>query len=382
MTHSEQDTPKYACHLCQGIDLELNNVENAKVLGVSEATIRRHKAHMGKQTDAFFTTVPISAITSRRSTVRLPDGSYERVTYDPRITAMLESRSYEDLERAIDSFTPTKPLSKEDATGDTFVVCPADLQVGKAKELRGGSEELIERVMTSLAKAQDRAREFKPAEIILADLGDIIEGFSNTGSQPQTNDLDLTTQVRTARRLMLEAIRLLAPLTPRLVYVTVPSNHCQVRAPGSKDLASIPQNDWGCEIAQQLQDALEDRAEFRHVTFEQPEDYEEALTLHTQTGTALGMVHGHQARSPEKIADWWKGQSHGRRSGLHLADILLFGHYHSLRVQQSGDGRWLIGAPTSDNGSGWFANKTGESSTPGMLSFTTRMGEWANLEIL
>ena len=368
------------CPICAAIDYNLSNVENGRRLDVSEMTIRRHKAHKSlDDVDSFFTDIPNAIITSRGRSILTADG-WEKITYSPAKAALLETLKYDDIERAIENytFTPAPPSHRY----GSFVLCLADYQVGKAGEAGGGTPELIARVLASLSKAVERVKEEKPCEIILLDLGDGIEGFSNTGSQAQTNDIDLTTQIRTFRRLMIEAIKMFAPLAPNVTYASVPSNHCQLRAPGGKDLASTPDNDFGLEVSYQLEDVLEGRENYSHVRFVRPTGQSEALTLQTVDGTFIGAVHGHQAKSPDKMGEWWKGQSHGRRDDLHKADILLYGHYHSMRVQQSGDSRWLLGAPTSDNGSQWFTNKTGEQSKSGMLAFTTNSGQWKDLEIL
>lgn len=368
-----------ACNVCAQIDLGLSNRENARRIGVDESSIRRHKAHMSEQKDSFFD-IPNEIITSRGRTVRLQDGSYEKVTYNPNRRAMLEALSYDDLERAIEGFVPHPPRPRR-ATGTTRVLCVSDLQIGKAHEVLGGTPELIQRVMASFHSFVTQCTLLPTDEIVIADLGDIIEGFGNTKSQAQTNDTDLTTQIRTARRLLIEIIKMCVNLAPKITYVSVPSNHCQVRAEGSKDLASTTDNDWGLEISHQIEDALGDRPGFEHVEFVRPARIQEAVTIQTG-GTTVGFVHGHQARSPEKIGEWWKGQSHGRRSNLHNADLLIHGHYHSLRVTQSGDARWVFGTPTSDGGSTWFTNTTGEQSVTGMLTFTLTNGKWSDLEII
>ncbi len=369
------------CALCAAIDPSLTNVENARRLDTSESTIRRHLGFKTPVTDPFFTEIPVSAITSRRTTRRLVDGSYERVTYDPKRIALAQLRQFDDIERAIAGFEFTPPAATKDRTG-TLHVCAADLQVGKVDAL-GGTDELLERVFSSLYAAADRAKRDKPEQIVLWDLGDIIENFTNTNQQRETNDLDLVTQIRVARRILVEAIKLLAPLAPELVFASVPSNHCQVRTGlGNKAAASNSDNDFGLEINTQVQDVFEGRQEFSNVVFVRPQSLSEALTVTTGDGTVIGAVHGHQGRSQDKMGEWWKGQSHGRRDNLHNADILLYGHFHNMRVQHSGDARWLIGAPTSDNGSTWFSAKSGETSKNGMLVFTTRRGQWAHLEIL
>jgi len=375
MTHPKD------CPICAAINPALTNTENARRLDTSEATIRRHRAS-NPPVDEFFG-VPNEIITSRGKTVRLPDGSYEKITYSPARAALLEVASYDDIERAIENYVFTPPSTDMSTYArEAFNLCLADFQVGKT-DAQGGTAELELRVMGSLYAARERVLREKPAEINLFDLGDGIEGFSNTGGQAQTNDLNLTTQIRVMRRLMTEAIKMFAPLTPNLNYIAVPSNHCQVRAPGSKDLASTPNDDFGIEVSHQLEDVFADREQYSHLSFHRPTEYEEALTIGTIDGTAIGAVHGHQGKSPETIAaTWWTGQSHGRRSGLDRADILLYGHFHGLRVQHSGDSRWAIGAPTSDNGSSWYANMKGVTSKTGMLGFTSSNGMWKGIEIL
>jgi len=368
------------CPVCQSIDVSATHAENARQIGVDEATIRRHRRYL-QDTDDFFG-IPNEIITSRGKTVRLPDGSYEKITYSPAKKALLEVATYDDVEQALDGYTFSAPLDSRGLKPLAYNVLVADLQTGKARELKGGTKELIERVMNSFSLAVDRIKELRPQQVNLWDLGDIIEGFSNVKNQPQTNDMNLTEQIRTARRLLTEGIKMIAPLVPSLNVITVPSNHCQVRAEGSKDLASVPNDDFGIDINYTLEEKFSEHPSFAHVKFYRPNGNEEALTITTVDGSKIGAVHGHQRGKPEMMDDWWTKQSHGRRSGLHEADMLLYGHFHSMRMEQSGDQRWLIGGPSSDNGSTWFANLTGKVATGGMLSFISNQGKWEELEIL
>lgn len=373
------------CHICDGIDPALTNVANGRKLGVSEASIRRHRAGHGTNSvlgdkDEFFADVPTAIITSRGKSVRLANGSWEKITYRPADAAIHEALTYDDIERAIEGYTAEPFDPTIEVVEEAAVLCVADLQVGK-QDVLGGTPELIARVQKSYDAFEASVRANPPAAIVIADLGDVIENFTNVTNQRETNDIDLTTQVRTARRLLLQAIKRFAPLAPKLYYVTVPSNHCQVRTSiGNGNLASTVQNDWGLEIAQQIGDVLSesDNPVFNGVTIAGPNRLEEALTLDV-CGTTLGFVHGHQSKD---LGKWWQGQSHGRRSNLHNADILLHGHWHNLSLKQSGDERWILGAPTSDSGSSWYAQQTGESSTPGMLAFRTTNGMWTDLRIM
>jgi len=271
-----------------------------------------------------------------------------------------------------------KPEPK--ATGDqSLIVVPTDLQTGK-RDWFGGTEDTIEQALTSFHKAAEIAKETRPAEIVMVDAGDPIENIYSTSSQLGTNDRDLPHQVEVAAHILLSGIEILAPHAPKLRYAAVSSNHGAHRL-GPKSPAGDVHADYGIVIAKMIGRALTlNRAAFGHVTVQTPDPYHESLVFDT-SGSRIGVVHGHQAGTADKIGEWWKGQSHGRMP-TGDARILIAGHFHSLRVQQSGDARWIMVGPASDRGSSWFTNSRGESSQSGMMSFLTRDNEWDSLKIL
>lgn len=118
----------------------LTNVELAEKFNTSEASVRRHRAKLKRRGapdmghDAFFNDVPVDAIVQRGKTIRLPDGSYEKITWKPGSAEMSEAKrlSYEDLTPVFREPLPPKPTKVSDDS--TKVVCLADLQVGKALE--------------------------------------------------------------------------------------------------------------------------------------------------------------------------------------------------------------------------------------------------------
>jgi hypothetical protein len=61
--------------------------------------------------------------------------------------------------------------------------------------------------------------------------------------------------------------------------------------------------------------------------------------------------------------------------------LLITGHYHHLRVTQSGRKTWLQ-APALDNGSEWWARETGATSPAGLLTLTVGRGGWDRLRVL
>lgn len=121
-------------------DQRASNVELAERFNTSESSVRRHRAKLKRRgapnmgNDAFFNDVPVEAITQRGKTIRLPDGSYEKITWQPGAVEMAEARrlSYDDLTPVFQEPLLPKPSKLEDAS--TKVVCLADLQAGKALE--------------------------------------------------------------------------------------------------------------------------------------------------------------------------------------------------------------------------------------------------------
>lgn len=345
----------------------------ADQFGTSEAAVRRHRkalkrrSEMGKGgVDEYFG-VPVEAITARGKTVRLSDGSYEKITYKPGIVERgeVQARRHEDLAPIFaEPVTPAPEVKPQ----STIVVVVSDLQIGKTDQ-GGGTEETVRRVRSTVARIADHVAG-RYRKVILVDCGDSTEGFSNTVSQAQTNDLPLTYQIRTAQALLADTLRALVPAAPEVTYTAVPSNHCQVRSGiGRSNRASFPGDDYGLLIADNIRQIIAGRPGYEHVRFEMPEKRLESLTVRAADGTAMGVTHGHAAGTKGRVADWFRGQVFGCVAGLQDARVLLHGHWHSFSVQTVGDSRQIICAPTADPGSSWFQNASGDSSAPSLLTF-------------
>ena len=258
-----------------------------------------------------------------------------------------------------------KPLKRKlDAA--TVVVCWADVQVGKVDHL-GGLKELLERLDDKRTHLDAYLRRSKFDRVILADVGDVIEGFSNFPAQHRTNCLSLMDQVDVAATEMWKTLRLCARFAP-VDVLSIPSNHCAWRRDGSK-LAGKPTDDWGLHISKRLERQNEEVG--LDVAFHRPPDWMEVLQFDVR-GTKLALAHGHQVNNPDQIKSWWAKMTH---SGMLDADILLTGHFHfaslrpSGRDHRTGRSRWHIQAPTLDNGSAWVANKFGEDGDPALAVF-------------
>jgi hypothetical protein len=259
-------------------------------------------------------------------------------------------------------YAPVKPL----AGSSTCVVAWADMQTGKVGA-RGGTPELIERMARKRVALEVYLKAQKIAHSVFVDVGDAIEGFENVASQMFTNDLSLPQQIDLAAVEMWKTLALLSKYGP-VDALAVPSNHGAWRS--GKQSLGRPSDDWGLTI----QSRLEFQAQLvgLPITFHRPGDWDESVAIDVR-GTRLGVHHGHQS-AVDQMPKWWAGQQHGAQATAD-ADILLTGHYHHLRVlptgrsQRTGKSKWWLQAPTLDNGSDWYRNKSGDDSDPGLLVF-------------
>lgn len=232
---------------------------------------------------------------------------------------------------------------------------------------QGGVTELLERLDEKRAALKGWLKDVKVDHVVVADVGDILEGFENVASQTRTNGLSLQAQVDLAATEFWRTIKLAERFGP-VDVLSIPSNHCQWRR--GKSLIGRPNDDWGIHISQRLE-RLNEVAGLR-VAFHRPAtDWDETLTFKIR-GSALGLAHGHQAKTPAGIIPWWKSQKH---DGKLMCDVLLTGHFHypsfrpSGRDPVTGKSSYHIQASTLDNGSSWVANTIGEDGDPALTVF-------------
>jgi hypothetical protein len=270
---------------------------------------------------------------------------------------------------------PVKPLS---ATA-TMTVTLGDLQISKV-DVRGGTQELLERLEIAKRKVVMQIRNQKPAQLVLVDGGDIIEGFESSPSADRTNDLSQVQQLRLARRILWDWVSTLAPLVEDMKVVGVPSNHCQVRR--GKQVMGQPDDDYGLENIIAVSDiaAANTVGAYDHVTFIVPPKFDEAVAFELPCGKIWGAAHGHQVGSPDKFGDYFAKQALGR-APVGQADFLFVFHFHQLRVTTVGDDRWVFISPTMDNGSSWYRNNNGSESRPGVLTIMLDEHGWRDLYV-
>jgi predicted phosphodiesterase len=256
----------------------------------------------------------------------------------------------------------------------------ADTQVGKIDG--GGTEEIIQNVLQKIDDAVIRLKELKKSgrqidSIYLPQLGDCIEGMNSQGGKHiWRTDLDLTSQIRVYRRLLLHMVKAFAPHADRVIVPCVPGNHDEAVRVGNS-MATTYTDSFALDAASAVADALADHPDYKHVSFVFP-TYDTLTVTLDICGTVVGLAHGHQCRG--KAIDWWKNMAHGQQD-IGEATLLITGHYHHLRIEQSGRKTWMQ-APALDGGSTWFENATGQAAPAGMLTMLVGKGWWQDVAIL
>ena len=259
-----------------------------------------------------------------------------------------------------------------------LVVMLADFQLGKS-DLRGGVGEQLERIMTAFQSVEQQVKRGKYAKVILADMGDVVEGFYNKASMQQTftNQISQMQQVDLAITLIWDLVKRVANHAT-VSFASVASNHCQFRLNGQT--VGLPgQDDWGVMIAKQIHRLSEETNLGVEVLIPNPHDESLAIDVFGDSFHILGLWHGHQSNRPEGVPTWWEKQAFGQQP-VAAASIGLTGHFHHLRVQElgqhsNGGSRYWIQGKTMDNGSSWYRLNSGSDSAPGITCFELIRGK-------
>ena len=289
-----------------------------------------------------------------------------------------------ELAKAATRRTKRPPATTGPGVG--YVVNLSDWQIGKGEG--GGTVATVERITRALEQAVDRLRELRKtgrtiSSVWLIGMGDLAEQcIGHYPSQQFTVDCTRREQLQIVRTLLLTAVDQFVDMTGTLVVGAVPGNHGENRANG-KMITTIADND-DLAVFDQVRDALAKNPDrYGHVVWHISDEL--VLTADVE-GIEVAWTHMHQgAGSGErKIADWWRSQVMGNRP-ISSAQILNTAHYHHLLVSES-TGRTIIQVPAMDGGSGWWTDKTGQSSPSGMVTYLAGAGcglrGWSDMAIL
>lgn len=238
--------------------------------------------------------------------------------------------------------------------------------------------EAIAHALNSIDAAADQLiRDGGAEEILVAWLGDHVEGFtSQGGANVWRTKLTMSEQIRATRRIMLYALDRFYPLCDRLVMAAIPGNHGEPQRFSGNGLTTYDDN-HDVEALNAVADAAELSEKYPRAEFYVPEVDHLSLVVKVG-GIKWGLVHGHQWRTPGKHFDWWARQTFG---GMPLAgaDVLLCGHYHHLLVQEEGH-KFFIQTPALETESQWWAHRAGTRGNPGLVLAYTDGKEVSNVQ--
>lgn len=307
--------------------------------------------------------------------------------YSFKADLRLKRLNHPDIDELLAEVRRYKPGRRTHTTSDhALVVLLSDWQVGNADA--GGITSQLQQIaaLPHALKQQLGAlrKSGRPVgHIVIAGMGDLVEGcHSFYPGQEHAVRLDRREQVRVVRRGILDVMRTVAPLAPRITLTAVGGNHGEHRVNGRR-VTGPGDNDDVAAVEQVAEILMENPDVFGHVEIRLPHD---RLAVTLEAGTkVLAFTHGHLAKPKGDPAstlwEWWRGQAFGQEYAAGTAEYLFAGHYHHTNVR-SQQGRTLMIAPSLTAVGDWWANSTGMRSDPGTLTVVIGPDGWSNLEVL
>jgi|GEM_PF-3586378 len=398
------------------------HVELGNMLGVSEASIRRHYIHMATAGESVL--LPLREKTSGKSdgtrgveafegirdrpvtmkdvrewvrasgddpedfTLSMSSSAYGKDTYSNKMSAVPKNKraAAQDAPVAefIDDFNPEKilatlrgasfrrPSPVKDYGDGTFVVSFNDTQFGKAEG--GGTPATLKRLNAIIESVIVRINELRVigrelGTLVIIGGGDIIEGCVIFGNQSFNIDLDRRGQINTAVTSILDLIDRLAPMFHKVVVLAARGNHGENRIDGRK--TTLYDND-DTMVFEMARLATDRDPELQHVEYIIAES--EAAVWVDTSGWRLATTHGDiyakgvQGTSIDKKAQNWYKNMAMTREPVGSADVLITHHFHHEKSSDWGACEWHQ-SPALDGGSEWFRQSSGEYSISGMLTF-------------
>lgn len=291
-----------------------------------------------------------------------------------------------DIDHLIAEIKKHKPRERKPIIGAaSLVVCAADWQVGKHDG--DGLKGLVARWLQAIDDVEIRYKELKKMgrpidSITVLCLGDLVEGCDgHYAIQTFTVDADRRDQVKIARRLLRDALIRWSKFAPEITVAAIGGNHGENRKNG-KSFTTLNDNDDVALVESVAEIFAANPEAYGHIRFAIPTD---ELSLTVEAGTKIiGITHGHLARSGQgveaKLRRWIADQTLGRNK-IGDCDILVTGHYHSLKMADWGGVKW-VQAPALDGGSVWWSQSTGETADTGVLTFMVSEAGITDLQLL
>jgi hypothetical protein len=301
-----------------------------------------------------------------------------------RKVAEVDEIDLDALRRRVSSWKPKgQSAVATDADPCTFVVCWADWQI--AKSAGGGVNATVDRIHESYELCATRIKELRKIgrnieKVVVINMGDPLEGCDgNYSSQLFSVELTQREQLNLVLDLWTNGIFALEPD----VFASVLCNHGEWtrRGPGTRPVTTDSDNVGGY-LGDTLQRVFENR---EGAPTEWAVAHDEMVQMLDLSGLDVAITHGHKITSHAKELEWLRGQSirllreHGREPRLWVT-----AHRHHVRVDDFGPW-WRLQCPSLDGGSKWYADSSGQWSTPGTMTFLAGLHDprgWSDMAIL
>lgn len=285
--------------------------------------------------------------------------------------ARLDALELDTLMKPVRRARPRKPAPEG---GKAFVVMLGDSQTGKPDG--GGVEAVVGRLANMIATVRWRYEELRRrghdlGQLVVILVGDLGEGCDgHYAMQTFGVELDRRDQNKVNRRLLRNALMSWAPDFAEVLVTAVGGNHGENRKDG-KAFTSFNDND-DVAVVEQIAEILGANPAYDHVRFALPRH---ELTVCVEAkGVRIGLAHGHQSSSPDRVVDWWADQDFGEQP-LAAADLLVTGHFHHYRLEEAAIGRWWLQVPPLECESTWYVQRKGRTSSPGVATLVAHRPE-------
>lgn len=287
------------------------------------------------------------------------------VDIDAVVAKMMESLE-SPTQKPLESFPLGAPC--------TFVVCWADLQLGKDEG--GGVKATVDRFLAALEATESRIRELRATgrnitKIVVANMGDPVEGCAgNYAQQTFVVELNQRDQLVLALNMFALGLSRLAALVDEIVFISVLCNHGEWNRKKGKSFTDDADNAGGfiADTLKLIFDQRPDAEKFRWVI---PRD--EMIVSETIDGVHVAFTHGHKMpQSSDSIKaenTWLQNQSMWllRQTGKE-PNLWVTAHRHHGMILDFGPW-WRIQCSALDGGSKWYQDASGKWSTPGVTTF-------------
>lgn len=311
-----------------------------------------------------------------------------RATFTRKKGSSVTKADIDEIRKSIRKFTPTLTVKKSTELPSTFVVLWADWQLYKSAA--GGIKAATERVLASFDATAKRIQDLQKLgrnieQIAFVNMGDVTEScdghyssqlFSVQGTQRQ--------QLLTALDLWTQGVVSLADFAKKRKFISTLSNHGEWQRRGGKQITTDSDNADGF-----LSDALQRIMNGYGLIDDWHIPHDQMSMQVNLSGVECAFTHGHKISGKE--FEWLRGQTlRLLRDNKAEPTVWFTAHRHHLKVDDFGvftrfQCPSLDSDFTTNGGSKWFTDLSGQFSAPGTLSLLIGRHDpkcWSDMAVL